>query len=80
MELKNAKAAILKARQLNRSQDRVVVAGWVNNMRLNRRFTVSTDFDKRIEAVTVDQVNAVLRKVLKPETLVFSVAGDFKKQ
>ena len=80
LELKNAKAAILKARQLNRSQDRVVVAGWVNNMRLNRRFTVSTEFDKRIEAVTVDQVNAVLRKVLKPETLVFSVAGDFKKQ
>ena len=80
LELKNAKAAIIKARQLNRSQDRIVMAGWVNNLRLNRRFTVSAELDKRIEAVTVDQVNAVLRKVLRPETMVFSVAGDFNKK
>ena len=80
LELKNGKTAILKARQLNRSQDRIVVAGWVNNIRLNRRFTVSAELDKRIAAVTVDQVNTVLRKVLKPDTMVFSEAGDFSKK
>ena len=80
LELKNAKAAILKSRQLNRAQDRFVQAGWINNLRLNRRYTVSAELDQRISAVTVEQVNAVLRKVLKPDALLFSVAGDFDKK
>jgi zinc protease len=45
---------------------------------LGRTFAVSAQVDEALSKVTLDQVNAALRKYIKPMGFVMGVAGDFK--
>jgi zinc protease len=77
-ELDEAKKGLLSGRQLSRSQDANLAAALTNNLYLNRTFLISQKVDEGIAAATLVQVNAALRKYLKPEQLVAAFAGDFK--
>ena len=44
----------------------------------SRSFDYAARIDARLQAVTLDEVNAVLRKYLDPARIVWGVAGDFK--
>ena len=46
---------------------------------LDRTWAFAADFDRALEALTADQVNAVLRKYLKPDGFWYAEAGDFAK-
>lgn len=67
--------ALLNYRNLARAQDDVLADTWVNYMQTGRSFQWSADMDRKLEALTPDQVNAALRKYLKPEAFSTAVAG-----
>ena len=49
-----------------------------NNLYLDRSFEVSARVDAALAALTPAQVNAALRKYLKPESIDMVFAGDFQ--
>jgi zinc protease len=56
------------------------VAGLLaRNLFMDRTMAFSAAIDARLQALTVDEVNAAIRKHLKPGALTVIVAGDFAK-
>jgi zinc protease len=78
-ELAQAQQALLNQRRLSRAQDPVVASGWQFNLEHARTFAQARRLDDQIAAVTVEQVNAALRRHLDPSRIVWAWAGDFKK-
>jgi len=78
-EVAEAKAGLLKRRQLSRTQDPSLAASLVQQEHLGRTFETSAKIDAAIAALTVADVNAALRKYVKPEAFAFVYAGTFKK-
>jgi zinc protease len=78
-ELEDAKKGLLQERATNRAQDNVLANAWTANMDLGRTFAFSKQFEDRLRAVTVDQVNAAFRKYIDPARMTFVIAGDAKK-
>ena len=77
-EVKDGIASIMSLRKLTRAQDRAVVRTWAEYLELGRTFAFSADLDRKMQALTTDQVNTVLRKYLKPEAFSSAAAGDFR--
>jgi zinc protease len=77
-ELDAARKGLLGARKLARAQDGVLAGALNNNLYLDRTFAVSQKVDEAIEAATLADINAALRKYLRPEGFVFAFGGDFK--
>ena len=78
-EMAEGKASLINYRQLGRSQDAGVASTLANNLYLGRTFAIQAKVDAAIGALTLEQVNAALRKYLKPENFVAAYAGDFKQ-
>jgi zinc protease len=76
-ELEEAKRGLLSGRQLARSQDGNLASALARNLYLGRDFMVSQKVDDAIASATLEQVNAVLRKYLRPERFVYGFGGDF---
>lgn len=76
-EVANARQALLNYRNLSRAQDRSVATTWQSHLRLGRTFKYSADMDAQLAALTTEQVNAALRKYLKPTDFTQAAAGDF---
>jgi zinc protease len=77
-ELDEARKGLLSARRLARAQDAVLAGALANNLYLDRTFAISQKVDDAIAAATLENVNAALRKYLKPDRFVFAFGGDFK--
>ncbi len=77
-ELDETRKGLLSARKLARAQDTVLASALSNNLYLDRSFAISQKVDDAIKAATLADVNAALRKYLKPEQFVFGFGGDFK--
>jgi zinc protease len=78
-ELEAGQRGLLSYRRLGRAQDASVAVALVNNLYLDRTFAVSAKVDRELAALTVEQVNAALRKYLKPDDFVAVYAGDFAR-
>ncbi|AQG78712.1 M16 family metallopeptidase [Spirosoma montaniterrae] len=79
-ELKAAKSAVLQNRQVSRSQDNTLARKWSQYLtKADRSFAFDADFDKKVEALTPEQVNAALKKYIDYNKLVIVKAGDFEK-
>jgi zinc protease len=77
-ELENAKQGYLQAQKVGRASD-IALAGILTNLRhLGRTMAFEADVEKKINGLTVEQVNAALRKHLDPKKLVIVTAGDFE--
>ena len=46
---------------------------------INLTFAFSKQFEERIAAVTVDSVNAALRRMVVPENVTWILSGDLAK-
>ncbi len=79
VELKDAIAAILRDRELDRAQDAAVASSWQSRLRRDKTFAESAQFEALLKAVTVESANSAFRKHVKPESLLYAVAGDFAK-
>ncbi len=78
-ELENAKSGFLRARAQARSQDGTVANNWTFNLYLDRTWAYSQEFEERVRALKVADVNAALRKYLDPSKMSVFKAGDFAK-
>jgi zinc protease len=77
-ELTQAKEGLLAFRRLSRSQDSNLAGSLANNLHLGRSFEVSAKVDTALSQLSLEQVNAALRRYVLPASLVTVVAGDFK--
>jgi zinc protease len=78
-EVNDAKRALLQARRISRAQDSSLASGLVQQAYLGRTWDYAQKIDEAIAAVTVDRVNAALRKYVDPAGFAYSYAGDFAK-
>jgi zinc protease len=77
-EVSEGRSGLLAFRRLSRAQDDALAAQLAGNLYLDRTFALSAKVDAALATLTPGQVNAALRKYLKPEDLVLVFAGDFK--
>jgi len=76
-ELAEAKQAILAQRNTSRSSDASVASNWTFKLDQGRTFAWSADQDAKLAALTLDQVDAAIRKWIAPARIDWSVAGTF---
>jgi len=77
-ELAQAKQAILAERATARTSDSVVASNWMFKLDQGRTWAWSAEQDARLTALTVDQVNAAIRKWIVPGKVNWAVAGTFE--
>ena len=76
-ELTDAKKGWQEERKISRAQDRVLAAGHVTQTAANRTLAFVEKVDAQIEATTLEEVNAAIRKTLDPSKFLNVYAGDF---
>ena len=77
--MKEAIKGILDSRAVNRAQDDYLAQSWLQFMEAGKTFVFSKQFEERIAAVTVDSVNAALRRMVVPENVTWILSGDLAK-
>ena len=79
-EVAAAKTGYLQSRQVSRAQDNEL-AGRLNNfLFLDRTLSWDAELEKKIAALTPDQINAAMRRHLNPAAITIMKAGDFKSK
>jgi zinc protease len=78
-ELKTAKSGWSQQQQLNRAEDQALASRLSNYLFIGRTLDWDATLNTRVNALTVDQVNAAMRKHVDPSKLSVVKAGDFKK-
>lgn len=78
-EVEAAKSGWLQGRQLSRAQDRELSGQLMNHLFIGRTIAWDADFEKKIAALTPEQINAAMRKYITPENMTIIKAGDFAK-
>ncbi len=78
-EVEAARQALLKRRQLQRTQDAAVAGALVQQAYLGRTFAFAAKSDEAVARATTADVNAAFRKYLQPEGLALVYAGDFAR-
>ncbi len=79
-EVANARDAVLQTRKLARSDDGRLAGALVNQEYLGRTFAISGAVDAAIAKLTTADVNAALRKYLKPGEFAYAFAGTFDQK
>ena len=76
-ELSDAVNGILTQRQQGRASDGTI-AGMLNSDQfLDRKMLRRAEFEAKLKALSLDDVNGAIRRHIKPDTLSVYVAGDF---
>lgn len=78
-EVAAAKTGWLQGRTVTRAQDASLSGTLSNYLFLKRDFTWDEAYEKKIAALTPEQVNAAMKKYIKPEMMNIIKAGDFAK-
>ncbi|MDQ3750197.1 MAG: insulinase family protein [Acidobacteriota bacterium] len=76
-EMTDAKAGLIERFKVNRSQDAGLARTLNNYLFNNRTFAWDAEFEKKIAALTPEQVNAAIRKYFTPDKIIIIKAGDF---
>ena len=79
-ELEAAKAGYLQEQQVQRTEDRAIVQSLESYAFIGRDMKFVADFEDRISKLTVEEVNAALKKHIDPQRLFIVQAGDFKAE
>jgi zinc protease len=78
-ELAGAKSGLMQQRIQNRSDDSVLASGWTSYLYRGKTYEWSREFEAKLMAVTVPQMNAAFRKAIDPAKLSVVMAGDQQK-
>ncbi|HKQ78415.1 MAG TPA: pitrilysin family protein [Blastocatellia bacterium] len=78
-EVEKAKSGWLKSRQVSRAQDNELAGALVNRLYLNRTLAWDAEMEKKVEALTPEQIQAAMRKHIDPARITIIKAGDFAK-
>lgn len=79
-ELDAAKAGYLQEQQVNRTEDRAIAQMLESYAFIGRDMKYVAVQEERISQLTVEEVNAALRKHLDPKRLFVVTAGDFREK
>jgi zinc protease len=77
-ELKDARSGWLQGRSVSRSQDRELVSRLATYLFLERTLDWDADFEKRVAALTTADVNAVVKRWIRPDAISLVEAGTFE--
>jgi len=77
-ELDQAKEGYLQSQQVSRTDENSLIPMLEAYAFIGRDMKYVADFESKIRMLTVENVNAALRKHLKPERLFIVSAGDFE--
>jgi zinc protease len=77
-ELEDARKAYLDSQKVGRTSDAAVAAEIASNLYLGRTFAFVSDQEKKIAALTPDDVRTAFQKFVDPKKLLIIRAGDFK--
>ncbi|MEK6783291.1 MAG: pitrilysin family protein [Bacteroidota bacterium] len=78
-EITAAKSGWTQSRQVNRSQD-ASLSGTLNNyLFLNRVLKWDEEYEKMVNSMTAEQINAAIKRHLNPDLINIVKAGDFAK-
>lgn len=78
-ELAAAKSGWLQSQNVTRSQDRSVGGMLGSNLRLDRTMAWKAELEKKIEGLSVEQINAAMARHIDAGKMVYIKAGDFSK-
>ena len=78
-ELASAKKGWLQSRSVQRSQDGALAARLLSNAREGRTMAFDADMEKKVSALTPEDVSAAWRKYMDLSQVSIVRAGDFKK-
>jgi zinc protease len=78
-ELGGAKSGLMQQRIQTRADDGALAAGWTSYLYRGRTYEWSAEFEKRMMAVTLPQLNAAFRKAIDPAKMSVVMAGDQSK-
>ena len=78
-ELAEAKRGLIESRAVNRAQDPVLAANWLNYLELDRTWAFSKATEDAIAKLTVEDVNKAIRRIADPSKMTFALAGDRAK-
>jgi zinc protease len=79
-ELEEAKKAYLQQLKVQRSRDSMLALYLGARLHAGQTFAYYADLEKKIAALTPEQVGEAFRKYIDPKRLVTVRAGDFKKK
>ncbi|HSB09926.1 MAG TPA: insulinase family protein, partial [Blastocatellia bacterium] len=78
-EVTAAKSGWLQSQQVNRAQDMGVARKLAQYRYLNRTLAWDAELEKKIAALTPEQINAAMRKYIDLSKMTIVKAGDFAK-
>lgn len=76
-ELEDGRSAWLQNREIARTQDAALAMKLSSYLDLGRTMAFDADLEKRVQGLSLDQVNAAFRKYLDPAQVSVVKAGDF---
>jgi zinc protease len=78
-EVKEAKSGYLQNAQVGRAQDQALAGRLSNYLFVDRTFAWDDSLEKKISALTPDQIVSAMRRHLDPARITIVKAGDFTK-
>lgn len=78
-ELEDARKGMLQQMSIARSNDGSLARTLSTNLWVGRDMKWQANLERRLQAITVDELNAVIRKYFDPEHFAFIQAGDFAR-
>jgi zinc protease len=78
-EVEAAKKGYLQSRQVSRAQDAELMRRLTALAYTGRTLSWDAEFEKKIAALTPDQINAAMRRYIDPAKITIVKAGDFAK-
>jgi zinc protease len=78
-EVAAAKSGYLQSRQVNRSQDSGLSRTLASYLFLGRTLGWDAEFEKKVAALTPEQITAAMRRFIDPSKITIIKAGDFEK-
>jgi zinc protease len=78
-ELNDAKQAFLEGQKVGRTGDAAIAGQIVSNLNLGRNFAHSAEQEKKIAALSPEDIRSAFLKYVDPKKLIIIRAGDFKK-
>jgi len=75
-----AKQAYLEAQKVGRTSDAGIAGQIIQNMDMGRGFGHAAELEKKIAALTPEDVKAAWKRHVDPKKLVIIRAGDFGKK
>jgi len=76
-EVQQAKEGWLQSREVGRAQDQQLAGMLMSYLFYHRTLAYDADLDRRVAALTPEQVNAAMRRFLDPAKFTIVEAGDF---